>query len=131
MRSKIDTNYWDVQLKLYKFDDNFPSTSEYERLNIQIIEKNEKIKEIRILHYNDKIFKLKQDLETNHEFKKIIQSLEYKYSKIIEPILSLIEEPSRYDFANDPELSISEVKEKLQKYMNFIDECDVEGIDIF
>jgi uncharacterized protein involved in tolerance to divalent cations len=131
LRNKIDTNYWDVQLKLYEFDDNFPSTPEYERLNIQIIEKNEKIKEIRMCYFNDKIFELKQYLESEHEFKKIIQSLEYKYSKIIEPILSFIEESSRYDFANDPELSISKVKEKLQKYMNFINECDVEGIDIF
>ena len=129
-RNKIDTNYWDVQFKLYEFDDNFPSTPEYERLNIQIIEKNEKMKQIRICHYNDEIFKLKQYLESNHEFKKIIQGLECEYSKIIEPILSLINEVPRYAFTTDTKLSISERREQLQKNINFMDECCTEGIYI-
>ena len=88
------------------------------------------MKQIRICHYNDEIFKLKQYLESNHEFKKIIQGLECEYSKIIEPILSLINEVPRYAFTTDTKLSISERREQLQKNINFMDECCTEGIYI-
>jgi hypothetical protein len=108
LKWEIDSKY--LESKIYEFDDNFPSTLEYERLNIQIIEKNEKIRKNKIKNYNEKIVKLKRDLESNQEFKKIIQRLEYRYPTIIKPILSLINKAPRHNFINEYELLEEEFK---------------------
>ena len=115
LKWEIDSKY--LESKIYEFDDNFPSTLEYERLNICITEKNEKIRKNKIKKYNEKIVKLKQDLESNHEFKKIIKSLEYKYPTIIKPILSLINKAPRHNFPfpNDHELLLNLMKDLKEK----------------
>ena len=55
LKWEIDSKY--LESKIYEFDDNFPSTLEYERLNICITEKNEKIRKNKIKNYNEKIVK--------------------------------------------------------------------------
>jgi hypothetical protein len=115
LKWQIDSKY--LESKIYEFDDNFPSTPEYERLNMQIIEKNKIIRKIKIKKYNEKIVKLKHDLESNDEFKKIIQSLECEYSKIIDPILPLINEVPTEIFTNEDKLLL----EKLEEF-NFMEE---------
>lgn len=118
---KWQIDYKFLESKIYEFDDNFPSTPEYERLNIQITKKNEIVRKFKIKMYNENIVKLKRDLEFNHEFKKIIQSLECEYSKIIEPILSLINELPTEIFTNEDKLLLEE--------LNFIKEWLKEKYD--
>lgn len=119
LKCQIDSKF--LESKIYEFDDNFPSTLEYERLNIQITEKNEKIRKNKIKMYNAKIVKLKKDLKCNSEFKKIVKSLEYKYSKIIKPVLSLINEVPKHIFTNEYKL--------LEEELNFMEECLKEKYD--
>lgn len=96
---------WECHVKvcerqMYEFDDKFPSTPEYERINSEIIEKYEKI--INKYHkiYNEKLVLLKRMLDDNNEFKRLIQKLEINYPMIIEPILSLVNKSPKHNFIN-------------------------------
>jgi hypothetical protein len=90
LRKKLEIDSKFGEKKIYEFDDKFPSTPEYEQLNVEIIEKNKKIRNKKHKIYNEKLVLLKQMMNDNYKFKRLIQRLEINYPMIIEPVLSFV-----------------------------------------